>query len=175
MKNLMNYVEICKKELDAINIKYGNVTKWDVNTRAQSRWGQCKSLRNRSAFEINISSRLLADDSSDEGLKNTIIHELLHTCDGGDEHKGAWKYLANKVNNAYGYNIKRTSSSEEKGVEPVIKPYSVRCEKCGRIVSKSRITNLIRHPEEYRCGVCGGEFHEASQASIIHQLYNMGT
>lgn len=58
----------------------------------------------------------LREDTDIDGLKNTIIHELLHTCKGCMKHTGEWKQLAEKVNRYYGYNIKRCDSADEKGI-----------------------------------------------------------
>ncbi len=39
MRDLQVVTKECMKELDKIGIKYGNVVKFEVNTRAKSRWG----------------------------------------------------------------------------------------------------------------------------------------
>lgn len=43
------------------------------------RWGQCTCLGGNN-YAISINVILLRDDTNIDGLKNTIIHELLHTC-----------------------------------------------------------------------------------------------
>ncbi len=42
MRNLHEYVNICKAELDSIGIKYGNIIDVKVNTRAKRRWGSAR-------------------------------------------------------------------------------------------------------------------------------------
>lgn len=161
MKNLQKLSDECKKELDAIGIPYRTVRNWQVNTRSKCRWGQCKTI-SPGVFDINISHRLLQDEVSDDAVKNTIIHELLHTVEGCSSHKGRWKILAGKVNRAYPqYHIKRTSSSDEKGVEEIRKPYQknykIVCSGCGYHVYRQKASKLVQHPEKFKCGKCGGK------------------
>ena len=118
MKNLISLANKCMAQLDEIGIEYAQSIRWEVNTRAKKRWGLCEKHPN-GVYTISISYRLLADDVADDGAINTIIHELLHTCKGCMNHGENWKREANKVNRAYGYNIKRCSSAEEKGVEQI--------------------------------------------------------
>lgn len=158
MKNLKEVAIICMQELDKIGIPYREVEDFIINTRAKSRWGQCKTLPN-GKFLISISNRLLEDDTDIMGLKNTIIHELIHTCKGCMNHKSEWKMYAQKVNNAYGYNIKRTSSAEDKGVRAIEKIRVINhkyiCEGCGQIVTRERDRGFEKR---YNCGVCGKHF-----------------
>lgn len=85
----------CMRELENIGIKCGNVIKIDVNTRSKKRWGQCQKIGNNYIIEVN--QILLREDTDIDGLKNTIIHELLHTCKGCMKHTGEWKQLAEAV------------------------------------------------------------------------------
>ena len=163
MKDLMRLANECMAELDAIGIKYGKVFNWSVNKRAKSRWGYCKCVPG--GFNIEISDRLLADDMPDIHAKNTIHHELLHTVPGGLSHTGTWKVLANRVNSKYGYNIKRTTSAEEKGLEPIVavsRPvkHEFCCKKCKQKLEYTRESKFTRNYKKYRCGVCGGEFEK---------------
>lgn len=45
----------------------------------------------------------------DNEVMATLLHELLHSVDGCQNHGTKWKALAHTVNRAYGCNIKRTS------------------------------------------------------------------
>ena len=162
MKNLKELAIECMAELDAIGIKYGNIVEWQINTRAKKRWGQCHKNPD-GTYIISISHRLLADNVENDGAKNTIIHELLHSVKGCMNHKEEWKYQAEKVNRAYGYNIKRCSSSEEKGVEglesiPQAIKYQFKCKDCGKVYSRTRASKFTNNWQRYRCGVCGGDF-----------------
>jgi predicted SprT family Zn-dependent metalloprotease len=167
MRDLNKVAKECMSELDAIGIEYGYVSKFEVNTRAKHRWGQ--TCRKGDVYTINISSVLLDERTDYNGLKATIIHELLHTCEDCMCHTGEWRRLANKVNRYYPYNIQRTASNESVGLSEAqqkeIKEkeiancrYQIQCKKCGRIVRRSRASNFTKHPENYKCGFCGGSF-----------------
>lgn len=160
-KKLNDAAVVCLKELDTIGVNYGKINSFSINTRASNLWGKCKSNPN-GGFDIEISQRLLADESSVDGLKNTIIHEILHTCYNCQNHGRQWKYWADKVNQTYGYGIKRTSSAEEKGVtlpdtELIVKHKAV-CTGCGQVITRTRESKFTKHPELYRCGICNGKF-----------------
>lgn len=43
-------------------------------------------------------------------IQMTIVHELLHTCEGCFNHGAKWKYYAEVMNNKYGYQITRIYS-----------------------------------------------------------------
>lgn len=162
MRDLMSYAKECMSELDNIGIEYGNIVEFKVNTTAAKRWGQCRAVPG--GYSININIALLDERNDVEGLKNTIIHELLHSCKGGGGHREEWKRLAEKVNRAYGYNIKRCSSADEKGVTEIAIPtrktsstsYYIKCDKCGKIYTRTKRTKVVQHPEFYRCGICNG-------------------
>lgn len=163
MKNFMAIVEECMCELEMLGIEYGKIKNWEINTRAKNRWGLCKHNPD-GTHTISISSRLLADNVADDGAKNTIIHELLHTVKGTKGHGAEWKRLAEIVNSAYGYNIKRCSTSAEKGVEPIeeTRPQAIKhrfvCKECGKVYNRMRESKFTKNWERYRCGVCGGKF-----------------
>ncbi len=157
MRDLMTYATICMKELDAIGIRYGKILRWEVNTRAKSRWGQCRTVPG--GFTININADLLDENNNEEGLKNTIIHELLHSVKGCHGHGANWKRCAALVNRTYGYNIKRCNSAEEKGVHrdnELIAKYILECTLCHKKIYKQRMTDSVRNPQCYIHGKCGG-------------------
>ena len=156
MKNFQKLYLECMQELRSIGIEYGCVSEWHINTRAKKRWGQCKAL-GHGYYSINISVRLLADDIDDIATKTTILHELLHTCKGCMNHGKEWQRLADKVNRAYGYNIKRCTSCEEKGIEKEDEPeakYIIGCPCCGTKWEYVRMTKAVQNPRRYLCGKC---------------------
>lgn len=160
MRDLMIHVLECMEKLDAIGIEYGNIKEVTVNTRAKKRWGQCCTVPG--GFSININVDLLDERNSVEGLENTIIHELLHSCKGCMNHGEKWKSLARKVKSAYGYEIKRCNSSSDKGVEhqrEIAYKYIIQCEKCKKLIKRQRKSMIVEYPSLYRCGTCGGNLH----------------
>lgn len=114
MRDLIDFTIQCMNELDRIGIPYGNVIDVTIKTRAKKRWGQCRKVPG--GFTININVVLLDEKNDVDGLRNTIFHELLHTCPDCWNHGTQWKAYAAMIRRELGYNIQRTSSAEEKGV-----------------------------------------------------------
>lgn len=151
MRDLMTYVKVCTEQLDKVGVPYSkNILEWKINTRAKSRWGQCKKTID--GYIIEVSVDLLNEENDVEGLKNTIIHELIHTCDGCNNHGTLWKMYAAMVNSAYGYNIKRSSTCEEKGVNYEVRKksnakYVLECSECHQQFYYQRTCFAVKHPE----------------------------
>ena len=170
-KRLEEVFNECIEEMNAIEIPFGRIVEITVNYRAKSRWGQCQMKRDcyGRCYRININADLLHVDAPEKGLKETIIHEILHTCPDCWCHTGEWKRLANLVNDCYGYNVKRCNSSEEKGMDEFYKQYeelarkqptwkyTIKCKSCGKIVGrKQKACKITRYPQCYRCASCYG-------------------
>ena len=104
------------------------------------------------------------------GLKNTIIHELLHTCVGCMNHKAKWKFYADKVNRAYGYDdIKRTSTADEKGVKEVIRKRKVNQQNFMRVSLEEAYTirwHMGNFEEAY--GSCAKAYSKCPLAVYLH-------
>lgn len=155
MKDLDMLYDNCKTKLDDINIQCGTIVGVTTNSRSKRRWGRCTHL-STGGFKIEISTQLLNDDVPDIAAETTMIHELLHTCKGCQNHGTEWKRLANKVNKAYGYNITRTTSAEEKGVsQEVIMKHKIVCQSCGKEIYRMRESKLTKYTNLYMC-TCGG-------------------
>lgn len=101
------------------------------------------------------------EPGAEKGLYNTVIHELLHTCEGAFNHGAAWKAYADRVYNEYGIEIKRTSTEAEKGITPLPPTpakYIFRCQKCGREVAYQRMCDFVKNPSRYCHKTDGGCF-----------------
>lgn len=161
MKNFDELIVECLHEVEKAGITPGNIIEWQINRRAKTRWGLCEKRRNGDCI-IQISAQLLEDDRiSEEDCKATIIHEILHSCKECKGHTGKWKEYAQRMNALYGYNIKRVTTGEEKGVEnyhqltnlPI--RYVFRCKYCGAIVAKKRQCKFTKQYWNYICLNCG--------------------
>ena len=129
-----------------------------VNRRAVTRFGCCR--RTEEGFRIELAEGLLRAEAS--ACRQTLAHEVLHTCPGCRNHGTLWRAYAARMNAAWGYRITRTGNREELGVEaPRSAPHLVVCETCGRRFERFRASALVRHPERYRCG-CGGTLRRVS-------------
>lgn len=164
MKDLCRLIVKATKQLERIEI-YCNTPniRFQVNDRFKATWGRCH-LDDDGGYTISISARLMDDNCSDRATLETIIHELLHTIAWEDGHSGEWKILADEVNKRYGYNITRTSSEKKKGLlerERNYK-YSCQCDKCGIVIRRTRMSNLIKFPQFYTHLGCTGHFKRIS-------------
>ncbi len=160
MKDFKRLIAECQAELSAEGINIGTVREWKINNRARSRWGQCR-LETDGTYSIQISESLLTDDRiSEKACKETIIHELLHTCKGCMKHQGRWKAYATIMNAKYGYNIKRVTSGNDKGVDNynparrAIK-YVFTCGGCGATIYRKRESKFTKYYRYYGCTRCG--------------------
>lgn len=149
MKELQLYVDTCINELNAIGIYPHRISKWTVNYRAKSRWGRCSI--NKGIYTIQIACCLLADSAPDKGLKETIIHELLHAVSGCMNHGDKWTALANQVNNTYGYSVKRSDSYADKGFTADPMPiehnykYKITCTSCSHEWKYQRMSKAVKY------------------------------
>ena len=124
-----------------------------LNRRARTRFGCC--IRRDGKYIIELSAQL-AEQGSEDAILQVLVHEVLHTCCGCSNHGARWKGYAQRMNDAYGYHIRRTDNYSELGIEdnrPV--RYYVVCGKCGRSIPRMKRSPLVDHPERYRCA-CGG-------------------
>lgn len=136
-------------------------------SKATSWYGQCQQNRvyqgKRYPFVISVSAYHL--QSSERAIRNTLLHELLHTCPGCLNHGPKWKAYAALVQKQLGYNIVRAGGDkdEDSAIEQARQQkrascqtqYFLICTQCGQEFIRYRKSNLVLHPEKYRCK-CGG-------------------
>lgn len=128
-----------------------------INKRPKKRFGCCKLIDG--VYRIEISSFIVK--SNEKAIRNVVAHEILHTCKDCDNHGPAWKKYVSMMNRTYGYNIKRTSTFKEMGVEEIpsapqeIK-YIMKCQSCGKEYPRQRYTCVMKKINSYRCQ-CGGK------------------
>lgn len=166
MRNLEKYGKMCIENLNAIGIYPNKIESFTVNTRAKRRWGQTRKKDGK--YYININAELLNENASENGLIETIMHELLHCVDGCMNHGKKWQELAEIASDCYNVDITRCSNDEKKlGVEYANeyrtkmsqdkKLYKIKCSECGCETSRMcyRKPKWYSKIELYRCK-CGG-------------------
>lgn len=125
----------------------------EVNTRAKRRLGCCVHREGR--FFIQVSVSILENP---ELLRATLVHELLHTCYGCQNHGKRWKSYAAKVGETLGLAIERTvavkGQPQRLRQDPV--KYLLRCQSCGAVIPRRRMSKAVKFPSRYRCP-CGGK------------------
>lgn len=124
-----------------------------VNARAKRRLGCC--FFRQGVYTIEVSAGIL---HSPVLLRETLLHELLHTCPGCRDHGPLWKHYAEVVNKALGTSIQRTVKAEGE-LAPLRREevkYVLRCQSCGREINRMRMCKVVKTPWRYRC-LCGGK------------------
>lgn len=130
-----------------------------INTRAKRRLGCC--IRREGQFTIQVSQSILGDSQL---LRATLVHELLHTCYGCQNHGKRWKAYAQTAGEALGLSITRTVKAEGEA-QPLRREemkYFLRCEQCGAVIGRYRMCKLVKYPWRYRCAACGGKLQRIS-------------
>lgn len=151
-------LRMCKAVCDDLSIPYQNVAKITPNSKALTRLGMC-TRKDAHNFEIEISTRLLEDGIGQKMLMNTMLHELLHTCEGCFNHGKRWKCYAARLN-AIGYDVQTYITEEEERLTKKDSDYryKVTCEGCGAEWKYMRrgdtVRALQRDPHSCTCG-CG--------------------
>ena len=144
-----------RRELISIGIPVSNRLEPEVriNTRARRRLGWCYYQSGR--YWIEVSQAVLEDEDL---LKQTLVHELLHTCPKCRDHGPKWKAYAQTVNEKLGYRIERTVKTETPAGSlrhEEIK-YILECQSCGAQIKRMRMSKAVKSPWRYRCP-CGGK------------------
>ena len=161
-------MELCLEKVKKIGLitenerTIGNY-QFSFNSRSRQTLGRCTTISVNSMYRITLNS-LYTQYGEIEKIKETIMHEVLHSLPGGHGHKGKWAYYANMVNVKYPeYKIARTSHSESynkalKDFKPA--NYSVSCPKCHTEWQFARETYVIKglkhhgKHHEVNCPVC---------------------
>lgn len=156
---LVSLVEEAKEELEALNIPFGKIVALEVSHTLTS-YGDCRRLYDN-CFRIRVNRELLKN-ASDVIVKETIIHEILHTCAGCMNHGKTWQAYANLVNDAYPrYKISRLSSYNRTHVKLKTRDtakYIATCMSCNKeylFFRKTYVVDcLIHDPTSCKCSIC---------------------
>lgn len=140
-----------------INIKF---------TKAKSYWAMIsqstsKPIGKYKDFNIRIGSLfelIPNDDLCIIRLEECMIHELIHTIPGCNNHGYKFKQIANRVNRKYcKYKIEVQTSGDRFGIsapEPQIN-YEIICKHCGARFYRSR--RLKKPLSDYMCSICSSD------------------
>ena len=131
-----------------------------INKRTRARFGGCKKVKGFVHFTYHIEISIVLLNAEEPVIKEILAHEVLHTCPGSMNHGLAWKSHCQKMEKAYGYRLKRTSSYEKLGIEDPrgVKSYRyvIECRQCGQKIYRQRKSPLTDATNKYRCR-CGGK------------------
>lgn len=166
----------CKDELLSIGCPIFN----DGNASGEfkvvsniSSWGRCQGERHTSEkifrhYKISIAEKCVKFGKA--FVRNTIIHELIHTVPGGlgYNHRGEWKKWAERATEALNctitqyYNVESAvEEAKEMGLQVSNLDYSkyvLKCPKCGGLIYKHRMCDMVRFPDKYWHTDCGENY-----------------
>lgn len=159
---LVSLVDEARKELDALGIPYGKISMLEVSHTVTS-YGDCRKI-GESSYRIRVNKVLLAE-AADTIVKETIIHEILHTCPGCMNHGKTWQAYASVVNDAYPrYRISRLSSCNRTHVRLKNRDtakYVATCMSCNKeylFFKKTYVVDcLINNPTSCKCSICNNK------------------
>lgn len=118
-----------------------------------------KRINNKCYYAIYLSEYALEDE---ELIRNTIAHELVHTCPHCKNHGKYFKQYGAMVKTKLGYNIQTKAGEKEakkSGIKDAITAkakYYIKCCDCGQGFYRMKRSKVVAYPSEYRCGRCGG-------------------
>lgn len=148
---MYDIISDCEDMLKDIGVETGEIDTYSINNRLTKRLGRCIRIHDITGdyFKIELSPIIFNNENL---LYNTIIHEMLHTCNGCFGHTGQWKVLADKVKSTYGYDITRVTNIREYGIEPSKRKtkYIVECPNCGKRWGYQRMCNVVKYTNLYK-------------------------
>ncbi len=96
-------------------------------------------------------------------IKNTIIHEIIHSFPYCNNHGKEFKEYSKYINQKLGYNISTVGNKKEDYEKSSLEyneekkyNYKIQCEGCGEIIYRQRYNRGFT--KKYRCGKCGSKF-----------------
>lgn len=163
MKDLNRLYALVKMEALNAGIPISNhIMRCTVNTRLRKAMGRCKRKTNLLGvcYEIEVAGCMLADNVDEMEIRDTIMHELIHTCPRCFDHGYYFHHYAEIVNRKYGYHVDTYVDTEQvKAAGVIIKEesykYILKCKVCGREFKRKRMSDAVQNPAMYHCP-CGG-------------------
>lgn len=149
------------KVLKDVYLKYIEPNIWSIKiTNATSYWaniGRDKSVKSRFGMHISRTFEKIPDEQLAKlRFETCMIHELIHTLPGCNNHGNNFKRIGRMVKRKYPqYDICRCVSAEEFGVETKERParYIIKCEHC---MHEYRYQRKPKYAvSEYKCSKCG--------------------
>ena len=136
-------------------------------------YGRCRKTRLNSSSATIYLNKSYADSTTIDRIKNTIMHELIHSIKGCSGHTGKWKDIAQMVTyKSQGtYEIKRLGTScaefkdtvtkERKPTQKTQNKFLITCNNCKKQFKyKTRckaVRAIEKSPDGCRCPYCQGK------------------
>jgi hypothetical protein len=116
-------------------------------------WGRRRTIKDISSFVITIYDH---ENRDIKGIKETIIHELIHTLKGCQNHKSEFKYYCSVIKNHLGYSCLSGQQDDIKQAEYRLNfKHFLVCSKCNKA---TRVGVVKEGKEKIRvCKKCGAK------------------
>lgn len=121
------------------------ISKINLNVKVgayKSRLGECSKDWRNNTFQISLSKYLLECDT--QLIKEVLLHEIIHTCDGCFNHGKLFQAYVRTINNFYSYNIATIRNNNKQFGEKIQRKYKLTCTKCGTVFYRDRLTQKYR-------------------------------
>ena len=153
----------CKQELislgyNEVQDKYYSVS---INPRFRHKLGCCSLDKKTLFYKIQISKVFM--EICPDKIKNTMMHELIHSVNGCMNHGPNFQHLAALVNRKFGYNVKTHSDVPEYSKylnETKHYRYKLMCNTCRKEWLYEKAGKLVRgvlkNPNYCKCPHCRG-------------------
>ena len=167
-ENFKEKVQEVLDELKAIGVRIETTVydyKLELNERALSRFGQCskKTRYRKDYYTIQINNFHNMIDSETE-VKNTLVHEIIHSMPNCMNHGEVWKRIALKYSRAYGIDIARTNRHEK--YSQFRKEYEAQ-----KTNSAGEIIGTNKYKYAVTCTCCGKEWKYQKRSKIVELAY----
>ena len=149
--------------LDTSTSHLGRCTTHLRRDSIYSKWGTVNHYGNLRYNEVVI---LLSKYVTDlDVVRRTLIHEFGHMVTPRENHSYSWEARTKRIGAKFNeHDFRRLASTDDSesfrqqiaasGAKKEAKTYTVVCSKCGRVVTRRKMCDVIKHPENWRCGVC---------------------
>ena len=149
--------------IDSSTKNLGKCTGEFDKTTIQNKYGYKNHFQNiRWKNVAIILSKYVTDLTA---IRNTIVHEFGHLVAPKEKHSCCWETRANKIGAKWGIKCTRLANAKDSKSfkaaiieDSVQKGHSVVCTGCGYIAHRTRMCDIIRHPQNWKCGICGSKF-----------------
>lgn len=197
MRDLQKLFTECINELEVIDIPFSkNIVKVTANNRLSSTYGKCKRFRNNDKtfdYQIEIASFLLDERLPDKVVRSTLMHEIVHTCNGCFDHGKLFHKYGEIISDCYDVEIttyvsnERMKIVEKAGVvhkrkQPNSDSWEFKCIGCERIWRYSRKPKFLKAYEPINmivqgccCPYCKNKIQMVKHLNInkLTRVYNI--
>lgn len=158
LSEIQHEIKNCQSDLISLGLSPGIVADVTLNSTAKNLFGRCKK-RQTGDFQIEIMTYLNAHRTAQE-LKQTIMHEVIHTLPGCNNHGPNFQAVARLVNTIKGYSVSTRSTLSAAIHNKLDYRYRLICTHCGE-----ELKRYHRKP-----AITGRHFHSSCGELSIGKL-----